>query len=66
MSTYVDEKLAPQHASIGGRAQATKKQLLSRYGSRLVSKTVIHIYTMGGCEVWRHHGGDYFEQEVRS
>lgn len=60
------EKLEQRRESVGGNAQATKKQLLARRGSRAVSATVIHIYTMGGCEVWRHHGGEYFEQEVRS
>lgn len=62
----IASKLEQRRESVGGCAQATKKQLLARRGSRVVSAAVIHVYTMGGCEVWRHHGGEYFEQEVRS
>lgn len=69
MSTYVDEKLVPQRQSLGGAAQASRKQLLGRRGSRVVGEQVILIETMGGTERWRRvtNGVDgLFEQEVRS
>lgn len=49
-----------------GKAQATRKQLLARWGSREANAKTITIDTMGGREVWRCVSGDVFEQEVRS
>lgn len=70
MSTYVDEKLGAQRPSAGGKAQATRKQLLEgRRGAKEVSKDVITIDAMFGREVWRRitNGVDgTYEQEVRS
>jgi hypothetical protein len=70
MSTYVDEKLLPQRPSQGGKAQATRKQLLEgRRGAREQDKNVITIDAMFGREVWRRisPGVDgTYEQEVRS
>lgn len=66
MSTYVDEKLEPQRRSSGGKAQATRKQLLARWGSAEAGRERITIDTIGGREVWRRVSGDVFEQEVRT
>lgn len=70
MSTYVDEKLAPQPRSRGGNAQATRKQLDARYGSHEEGADRIVIESMGRREEWRRisgrsddgAAGDMFEQ----
>lgn len=63
MSDFAD-KLEPQRRSVGGKAQATRKQLLARWGSRQVDAGTIEINTIGGRELWRRLTGDVFEQEV--
>ncbi len=65
MST-LDEKLEHRARSAGGKAQATRKQLLARWGSRQVDARTITIDTIGGRELWRCVSGDVFEQDVRS
>jgi hypothetical protein len=65
MSDFAD-KIEQRPRSQGGKAQATRKQLLARRGSREDGTKTITIDTMGGRELWRCISGDVFEQEVRS
>lgn len=72
MSDWAEKLASPSHQR-EGRAQATRKGLLARRGSRELDSDTIHIDTMGGREVWRRvqkktgkAAGDFFEQEVRS
>lgn len=67
MSDFAD-KLAPVRPSAGGRAQASRKKLLERWGSREDVAGVITVDTIGGRELWRRMKGttDMFEQEVRT
>jgi hypothetical protein len=62
------EKLAEQPRSRGDKAQATRKQLLARWGSKQVDAGTIVINSIGGRELWMRVGssGDVFEQEQRS
>lgn len=60
------EKLTVQPRSRAERAQATRQQLLRRWGSHQVDAKTITIDTMGGREVWRCVSGDVFEQGERS
>jgi len=57
------EKLEQRKPSAGGRASATRKQLLARWGSHQVDAGTITIDSMGRHEVWRRISGDVFEQE---
>lgn len=62
------EKLEQRRPSHDGKATATRKQLLARYGAKQQDERTVVIDTMGGREVWRRvgAGGDVFEQEVRT
>lgn len=62
------EKMTVQLRSRGDRAQATRKQLLGRYGSKQVDAGTITIDSIGGHELWMRVGssGDVFELERRS
>lgn len=59
------EKFEQRRPSTAGRAQASRKQLLSRWGSRQVDAGTIEIDSMGRRELWLRVGGsgDVFEQE---
>lgn len=61
------EKLEQRRPSTGGRAAATRKQLLDRRGARQVDAATIEIDSMGRRELWLRVGsrGDNFELEVR-
>lgn len=60
------EKLEQHRQSAGTKAQATRKQLLARWGSKLADERTVVIDTIGGREVWTRVSGDVFEQAVRT
>lgn len=66
------EKTEQRRPSVGGRAQATRRDLVKRRGSAEQGVDVITVDTMDGREVWRRitgdkgSAGDFFEQEVGS
>lgn len=62
------EKMTVQPRSRGQRAEASRKQLLARYGSKQVDAGTITIDSMGGRELWMRVGssGDVFALERRS
>ena len=61
------EKFEQRKPSAGDRAQASRKQLLARWGSAQLSPELIEIDSVCGREVWRRVGskGDVFQQEPR-
>lgn len=62
----LEEKLAQPRADDGGKARATRAQLLARRCSVEEAPGRITIDAMGGRELWLRVAGDLFEQEVRS